>query len=313
MIAADTVERPRHEPAPEGEAAAPAPGSVLVVDDMASIRAILSQQVARLGHQVAPAANGREALEQLRAGRFDLVLLDVMMPEMDGYAVLEAMKADPELRNVPVIVVSGVDELESVVRCIERGAEDYLHKPCNPTLLRARVGSCLEKKRLWDELQAKYRQLQELERLRDSLTHMVVHDLRPPLTVVLSGLREVGDRGPLNEAQQEFWQMALQGGRTLLAMINDLLDISKMEDGSLRLDYQAVDPHRLAEQAVRQVSPLAKEKQQALAIDVAPDLPSLIADEAHLCRILVNLIGNAVKFTPCEGRIVMAARVSEVD
>src|SRR5437763_11285458 len=99
-------------------------GRVLVVDDNGVNRFLLSQHVTQLGHRAASAANGREALEKLAAEAFDLVLLDILMPEMDGYAVLEQMKSDPGLREIPVIMVSGLDEVKSVVRCIERGAED---------------------------------------------------------------------------------------------------------------------------------------------------------------------------------------------
>jgi DNA-binding response OmpR family regulator len=112
---------------------------------------VLTRRLARQGHAVTAVASGGEALEILRAERFDLVLLDILMPEMDGYEVLRRLKADPALRDLPVIVISALDELESVVRCIEMGAEDYLPKPFDSTLLKARIGACLEKKRLRDQ------------------------------------------------------------------------------------------------------------------------------------------------------------------
>ena len=127
--------------------------ALLVVDDNEDNRYTLTQRLKRLGHaNVTIAQNGREALALLRARPFDLVLLDIMMPELNGYQVLEQLKADEQLRHVPVIMISAVDEMESVIRCVELGAEDYLQKPFNPTLLRARIGACLEKKRLRDEL-----------------------------------------------------------------------------------------------------------------------------------------------------------------
>ena len=126
-------------------------GHILVVDDHRTTRMKLSLGLKQQGHTVAEAENGREALEKLRADPFDLVLLDIMMPELDGYQVLEQMKADGALRDVPVIVISAQDELESMVRGIELGAEDYLPKSFNPVLLRARIGACLEKKRLRDQ------------------------------------------------------------------------------------------------------------------------------------------------------------------
>ncbi|MGI8820375.1 MAG: response regulator [Chthoniobacterales bacterium] len=151
------------EPAAEGSANDPAAGQlasgaakgfVLVVDDIEANRDVLSRHLQRQGYQVATAADGQQALEKLRAETFDLVLLDVMMPEMDGYEVLQRLKADHALRHLPVIMISAGSELESVVRCIEWGAEDYLSKPFDPTLLKARIGACLEKKRARDSEQA---------------------------------------------------------------------------------------------------------------------------------------------------------------
>jgi len=146
--------------APAGEAFIQGPsvsasqqGSVLVVDDVEENRDVLSRRLRRQGYAVATTENGREALERLRSEAFDLVLLDIMMPEMDGYEVLQRLKADEALRHIPVIMISALSELDSVVRCIGMGAEDYLLKPFNPILLKARIGACLEKKRARDREQ----------------------------------------------------------------------------------------------------------------------------------------------------------------
>jgi sigma-B regulation protein RsbU (phosphoserine phosphatase) len=122
----------------------------------------LSMRLEACGYEnIVTAENGREALEKMRSDPVDLVLLDIMMPEMNGYQVLEHLKADAELRDLPVIVISALDEMDSVIKCIELGAEDYLAKPFNPTLLRARVGASLEKKRLRDEVRAGRDRLQQ--------------------------------------------------------------------------------------------------------------------------------------------------------
>ncbi|MEP0910568.1 response regulator [Leptolyngbya sp. GB1-A1] len=136
-------------------------GRVLVVDDNEMNRDLLSRRLLRQGHLIAMAENGQEALEQLRSQPFDLVLLDIMMPVMNGYQLLESLKADPDLRHIPVIMISALDDLDSVVRCIELGAEDYLFKPFNPTLLKARIGASLEKKRLRDQEQAYLQRIQD--------------------------------------------------------------------------------------------------------------------------------------------------------
>lgn len=135
-------------------------GSVLVVDDVEANRDLLSRRLQRQGYTVTAANNGRQAIDLLQARLFDVILCDIMMPEMNGYQVLEHLKADPTLRHIPVIMVSALDDIDSVVRCIELGAEDYLFKPFNPTLLKARIGACLEKKRLRDQEQAYLKQLQ---------------------------------------------------------------------------------------------------------------------------------------------------------
>ncbi|MBA2269620.1 MAG: SpoIIE family protein phosphatase [Chthoniobacterales bacterium] len=130
-----------------------AQGLVLVVDDVEANRDVLSRQLKRQGYAVALAENGQVALDRLRTGDVDVVLLDIMMPEMDGYEVLQRLKADPALRHIPVIMISALSELDSVVRCLELGAEDYLPKPFNPTLLKARLGASLDKKRARDREQ----------------------------------------------------------------------------------------------------------------------------------------------------------------
>src|SRR5512145_810761 len=132
-------------------------GRLLVVDDNKVNRILLARGLESQGHRVETAENGRQALEKLRTDSFDLVLLDIEMPEMNGYQVLETCLQDPELRDIPIIMTSSLDELDSVVKCIELGAEDYLNKPVNPILLRARVNASLEKKRLRDEQRKLFR------------------------------------------------------------------------------------------------------------------------------------------------------------
>jgi adenylate cyclase len=127
------------------------PGNLLVVDDNKVNRILLARGLEQEGHTVEVAENGRQAFEMLKRGSYDLILLDIEMPEMNGYQVLEACLQDDELRNLPIIMTSSLDEIDSVVKCVELGAEDYLNKPVNPVLLRARVNASLEKKRLRDE------------------------------------------------------------------------------------------------------------------------------------------------------------------
>jgi adenylate cyclase len=149
--------------------------AILVVDDIEDNRMALNMRLELAGYgNVTEASDGRDALELMRNRSFDLVLLDIMMPEVDGYQVLEEMKADTELRDTPVIMISAVDDIASVVRCIELGASDYLTKPFNPALLKARIGNCVEKAQYQAQEQAHHRLIQEEKRRADELLATLV-------------------------------------------------------------------------------------------------------------------------------------------
>jgi signal transduction histidine kinase len=291
---------------------ASAQGMLLVVDAVEANRKILAYRLALQGYAVVTAKNGCEALEAMQTQTCDLVLLDITMPEIDGYSTLQQFKTNEKSRHIPVVVLSAQDELESVVRCLEMGAEDYLIRPFNPTLLNARIVSCLDKKlardreiHLFEQLQQNYKRLQELEKLRDDLTHMIIHDLRTPLTSIMMGMQTLEVVGEMSEDQREIMNIALSGGETLLGMINDLLDIVKMESGSLKLDYATLDIPKLVATSIDQVASLFTEKK--VTLDQHIDVDSIIAhgDENKLRRTLVNLLGNAIKFTPSGGTVTI--------
>lgn len=149
------------------------PPTILVVDDNEMNRDLLSRQLAKLDYAFEIAANGREAIEMMHAGQFDLVLMDVIMPEMDGIQALKEIKEDPGLRHIPVIMVSSLDDMGKIVKCIEIGAEDYLPKPPDPVLLRARLGACLEKKRLIDREIESQKRLEELNKSLDVRNRLI--------------------------------------------------------------------------------------------------------------------------------------------
>ena len=175
-----------------------------------------------------------------------------------------------------------------------------------------------EKRRVHDlevrftaELQESYRRLQELEKLRDDLTGMIIHDLRTPLTSVIAGMQTLELVGDLNEDQREMMDIAIEGGETLLGMINDLLDVEKMESGTMQLEYSDLRAEGLVKGAIGQVASLAESKDLKLIQHIAPDLPFFSGDASKLTRTLVNLLGNAIKFTPAGGTITVETRRSE--
>ena len=171
-------------------------GHILVVDDNRMNRIKLSRSLEHQGYVVGLAEGGQQALDMLAGQRFDVVLLDIIMPGMDGYQVLEQIKADPELRDLPVIVISALDEIDSAVRCIEMGAEDYLPKPFNPVLLRARLNASLQKKKLRD-LEKAYLQQEVMLRQSEKLATLgklsagMAHELNNPAAAAQRGAAQL--------------------------------------------------------------------------------------------------------------------------
>ncbi|MGZ8218999.1 response regulator [Methylomagnum sp.] len=250
------------------------PGKLLVVDDSESNRDMLSRRLERQGHITALAENGRAALTLLAQEAFDLVLLDVMMPVMDGCETLARLKADPRLRDIPVIMISAQTELDSVVRCIELGAEDYLPKPFNPVLLRARVGASLEKKRLREQEQAHREQALRseaaLERHR-ALAQMVAgvaHEINTPLGIACTALSVIENR--LSNPKLRAFAGSDEAGEELLA---DILDSAAL------LKNNVIRAHKLVETFKKiSVSQANEAKEPA-------NLPELVTDAVDLFRI----------------------------
>jgi serine phosphatase RsbU (regulator of sigma subunit) len=198
-----------------GRAPAGPRGRLLVVDDTEANRDLLARRLKALGHEVELARNGREALEVLAAREMDLVLLDIMMPEMDGFQVLERLRADPARRHVPVIMISAIDETDSVARAIELGATDYLPKPFNPIVLRARVTATLEKKRLEDSARHRTRELErELE-----IGRQIQRDFLPDALPQPPGWEIAAAFHPARQVAGDFYDaFLLEDGRVALAM-----------------------------------------------------------------------------------------------
>ena len=193
---------------------------LLIVDDLEINRDLLVRRVRRLGHETGIAVNGREALEQLRAASWDLVLLDITMPVMDGYDTLRHIKADPLLADTPVVMVSAIDETDSVVRCLELGADDYLTKPFNPIILQARIESSLAKKRLADQqrllLKALSREMEIGQRIQQGFL--------PEAMPVLAGWDLAGHCVPARQVSGDFYDAFILPSGRLALIVADVCD-----------------------------------------------------------------------------------------
>lgn len=286
------------------------PSNILVVDDDPVSLQVVVEMLEAGGYQVKAAASGREALRMAEQEPPDLVILDILMPDMDGHEVCLRLKEIESLKDIPVLFISGLGDLMEKIKSFQVGGVDYVVKPFHLREVLARVETHLQLRRQKLQLQQSYQRLQELERLRDDLTHLVVHDLRTPLTSFLTGLqtlRAMGSNGH-DPAWQEILEVAIRGGETLLGMINDLLDLHKMEQGSMLLECEFIPLKDLVEEALQYVQSLAQEKALRCVAEVEEGLPLLSADREKLRRVLINLLGNAIKFTPPKGQITLAVR-----
>jgi len=286
-------------------------GRVLVVDDIPANVRLLSGILKVAGYEVVTAGGGEEGLRQVEATSPDVVLLDVMMPDMDGFEVCRRIKANPETSWLPVVIVTALQETADRVAAIEAGADDFLTKPVDELEVEARVKSLVRVKRQRDDLESAYKELRRAEAMRDGLAAMMVHDLRTPLTAILGSLETMRIADP-NEFQLELVDICSRSSNRLLSIVNDLLDVSKMESGEMKLMRAPLKIADLVDDSLDQIAPregdkriTRYEREIELQIELGEDLPILQADYDLLSRVLINLVGNAIKFEPRKGVVTV--------
>lgn len=283
-----------------------APG-ILVVDDTPANLSFLCGLLKERGYRARPVPSGVLALQAAAAERPDLILLDIGMPEMDGFEVCKRLKADPRLEKVPVIFLTARTATEDKVKAFALGGVDYVTKPFQFEEVDARVATHLKLVRQRRELQQSYDRLAELEKLRDSLVHMVVHDMRSPLAALIANLGFVKDdlAGKLDEQTAEDIQAALEGASRLNGMANDLLDVSRLEAGRMPIVARECDLARVIAAAVTNV------KGMVTGIEVRVDVPAPLVvpcDERVVGRVIENLVSNGLKHAPAGGLLQVGAR-----
>ncbi|MDB4952401.1 MAG: ATP-binding region ATPase domain protein [Gemmatimonadetes bacterium] len=269
---------------------------LLVVDDEPVNVDLLCDLLDSLDYRAIGALGGEAALAAVREHRPDLVLMDVMMPGMNGYEVCRRLRADPATAGIPVVFVTALSETEDKVQAIDAGGDDFLTKPFNRPLLLARIRSLLRLKAAGDALEDSYRRLRDLERLKDDLVRMVVHDLKSPLTAMLGTLEMAvdGDLGPLEERQRRLLEDARRRGEDVVELIDNLLDLTRLEESSVRLELRPVDVRRLLGQVAGEWTVRAEQRGSTVSVEAAPEAV-VPADETLLRRVLGNLVGNALR------------------
>ncbi|MEW6494611.1 MAG: response regulator [Cyanobacteriota bacterium] len=271
--------------------------TILVVDDEPHGFDVIEAHLYREGYNLTYVSSGIEALNCLDSLEPDVILLDVMMPQMDGIEVCRKIKSDQHWKHIPIIMVTALSSKEDLARSIDAGADDFVTKPVSGVELRARVRSMLRIKQQYDELEATLQ-------LREDLSNMIVHDLRNPLTTILmsSSLLINSD---LEGKALDRAKLILSAGHQLDSMINDLLVLAKMQSGKMVLKYAAVDLNEIGKKAFSQFDRVAALKKLKLEIQMQETSFPISGDANLLHRVLDNLLSNAIKYSPPNSTITL--------
>ena len=281
--------------------------NIMVVDDTPANLKLLEGMLQQRGCQVRSFLRGRLALDAAATEPPDLILLDVNMTEMNGYEVCKELKADAKLKDIPVLFISALNETSDKVKAFDCGGVDYVTKPFQFKEVYARVETHLELRRQKRELQENYARLRELETLRDNLTHMIIHDMRSPLSGMLGYLDLVRMKisAKLGPVESEYFNLVQRSAEKMVRMTTAVLDVSQLESGQMPLNRQAYDLTVLARTAVESLGSLVG--QRRLSMEASPEPVMAKADKEIIERVITNLLSNALKFTPDFGDVRITA------
>jgi len=275
--------------------------SILVVDDTPANLQMLADMLKRRGYRARPVPNGRLALQAANADPPDLILLDINMPVMDGYQVCAELKKNPALAEIPVVFISAYGEPTDKVRAFEAGGVDYITKPFHVEEVEARVEVHLQLRQQQRDLEDTLARQRELEAMRDSMVHMIVHDLRAPLTAVFNYLDLVREQesGFISIESIQNLDLAMKASRWMVQLVNVLLDASKLEAGQMHLCIAEHDLGTVISEALDAIRSLSDEKN----ILFRPVHQRAAVDRNIVTRVIQNLVTNAIKLTPPGGEV----------
>ncbi len=283
--------------------------TIMVVDDEQSNLALLEAFLLPHGYDVIKASDGEQALNMLKSTPVDLMFLDIIMPGMSGFDVLREVKKNEADTFIPVVLLTAHGSKEHRVTGLEMGADDFMSKPFDSSVLLARTRSLLRTKDLYDRLQQSYNDLKLAEENKELITHMMVHDLRNPLMVIYNSLELMS-----SELKDQFSPEdviapgnIMRACRRMATMIDNILDIGKMEDGRLQLVLESIDLSELLQELINEYRAEAVAKGAKIHCYVADSVPRFWADKNFLTRVLENLISNALRYLPDKGEVCLNA------
>src|SRR3954463_7129684 len=294
------------------------PEVILVADDIPANVELLLDQLNSLGYETITAHDGPSAVAAAFEHHPDLCILDVSMPSGDlgvddrstGFEVCRRIKRDPRTSRIPVIFVTALNDTNDRVRGIEAGGDDFLTKPPNRLGLGARVRSLLKLKAATDALEDSLRKLRELEKVRDDLMKMIVHDLKSPLTSILATLEMLadGDFGEVTIPQKAAVGDVESKSEDLLALIDDILEVARIEEANISLSLAPMAPGALLAELVHEWTHRFQQERTTTSVSVADDAPVFAGDKGLIKRVFSNLIQNAVTHSSYPVHLELNAR-----
>ena len=282
---------------------------ILVVDDQPLNIELLEAHLVPQGYEIIKATSGEEALMKLAGNQIDLILLDVMMPSMNGYEVCRVLKQKAEY--LPVIMITALGSRDSRLKGIESGADDFLSKPFDSTELKLKVKNLLKTKSLYDKVENSYREIKALDEMKDSLTSFIVHDLRSPLTGIMGYLGLLSMSKKLEKQDLVYVERATKSVKVMTDMISNLLDMAKMENNEVVINAEECKIAEILSSAIKAIAPMISEKNIHLSDKTSETNARVNVQRDLIERIAQNLLSNAIHYTPGKGNILIESELAE--
>ena len=293
---------------------------ILIVEDSQENMDLLVYFLHPQGYEIISVYDGLSALQKVEEEHPDIILLDIMLPKMDGYEVCGRLKKDPETKFIPIIMLTALKELKDKVRALEVGADDFLTKPFENIELLARVKSLLRLKEYHDELQSKNMELAEkneslmrMDRFKEDLTNLIIHDMKNPLFVIQGNLQmmSMSMENVPPEILKKYAQRIERSSQQLLRMVVNLLDISRIEEGTIDLKNDHANINEIIDKIIERIKDYPENKNKEIIVDLDNNLPELTIDRSVMGRVFENLINFSITNLVDEGKVIIST--AEVD